>query len=45
VTVDDKGVEVTDLGIIANDYLKSTFVIDFLATFPFDLILEIFKAK
>lgn len=45
VTVDGKGVEVTDLGIIANDYLKSTFVIDFLATFPFDLILEIFKAK
>jgi len=43
--MDDKGVEIIESFDIATNYLKSTFIIDFLATFPFDLFLEIFKAE
>jgi len=45
VTMNEKGVEIVKSWDIAKNYLKSTFIIDFLATFPFDLILEIFKAE
>ena len=34
------GVEVTDLKVIANQYIKSNFFIDIFATVPFDYITE-----
>jgi len=42
--IDDSGAEVSDTKLIAYSYLKSTFFIDFLATMPFDKILELFDA-
>lgn len=40
VYVDDKGEEETRSYYMAREYLKSTFIIDFLATFPFDLVVD-----
>ena len=41
--INDKGEECDSSSEIARSYLKSTFTIDFLATMPFDLVLEFFK--
>lgn len=40
VYINDRGEEVKDGRMIAMNYLKSTFIIDFLATVPFDNILS-----
>ena len=40
VFINDRGEEVTNGWELAKVYLKSTFIIDFLATVPFDTILR-----
>ena len=39
VTYDDKGEEESGGWVMAKDYLKTTFLIDVLATFPFDFLV------
>ena len=41
VYMNDRGEEVKDGRSMALNYLKSTFIIDFLATVPFDTILRV----
>lgn len=42
--IDDQGNEETRYMFIASNYLRSTFIIDFLATVPFDTILQLSPA-
>ena len=39
--INEKGDEITDNFEIAKNYLKSTFIIDFLATIPFDDLISL----
>lgn len=41
VYIDDQGNEETRYYFIAKNYLRSTFIIDLLATVPFDTILQL----
>ena len=43
VYVDDKGRDILDAKTMAKNYIKSTFIIDFLATVPFDDFLVLFQ--
>ena len=38
--IDDKGEEVLDSFNIAKNYIGTTFVVDVLATFPFDIFIS-----
>lgn len=42
IIYDKMGQEISDSYLIAKEYLQTTFIIDFLATFPFDVVLEFF---
>lgn len=39
VVYDDKGEEIATTSAMACDYLQSTFIVDILATVPFDLFV------
>lgn len=43
--LDENGDEIDDSRMIAMNYLKQRFIIDFLCTFPFDSFTSLFLTK